>query len=135
MKSSELQLVTRGSSSYYVPGEFADLDQYGNIPGSVISKILTQLKLRRDASQNASGSQRSKAKRKSQAFFLRGNIVFLRVREYPAKGDREDQTKPYLFLINAPRYKPILPFFDVGPEVMDQNIATEFSKAIDEFAQ
>lgn len=134
MKSSELQLVTRGTSSYYVPGEFADLDQYGNIRGSVISKILSQLKLRRDASQNATSSKRSGAKRKSQAFFLKGNIVFLRVREYPAKGDREDQTKPYLFLINAPRYKPILPFFDVAQEVTDQHLATEFGKAFDEFA-
>lgn len=133
-KSSELQMQTQGSASYWVPGEFADLDAYGNIKGSTINKILSQLKLRRDATQNTTGSRKSKGKRKSQAFFLRGNIVFLRVREFPGGGAREDQTKPYLFLIKPPRYKPILPFFQTAEEVTDQTLAVEYAKAFDEFA-
>jgi len=137
MKSSELQLRTQGSGSYWVPGEFAVLDQYGNIPGSMVNKILSQIKLRRDSSQNATSSKASSGKRKNQAFFLKGRIVFLRIREYFVDADgkrkRDDQTKPYLFLINAPHYKPILPFFDVAEQVTDQNLATEISKAIDEF--
>lgn len=139
MKSSELQLRTQGTGSYWVPGEFAVLDQYGNIPGATLNKILSQLKLRRDSTQNATSSTASKAKRKSQAFFLKGRIVFLRIREYTgARGprggrDREDQTQPYLFLINGPRYKPILPFFQVAEETMDQHLALEYSRAFDEF--
>lgn len=132
-KSSELQLRTQGTASYWVPGEFADLDAHGNIKGSTINKILSQLKMRRDATQNASGSKRSKSKRKREAFFIRGNIVFLRVREGSGK-NREDQTKPYLFLIKPPKYKPILPFFETAQEVTDQTLAVEIGKAFDQFA-
>lgn len=132
-KSSELQLQTQGTASYWVPGEFADLDAYGNIKGSTIKKILSQLKLNRDATANASGSRRSKAKRKREAFFLRGNIVFLRVREGRGK-NREDETRPYLFLIKPPKYRAILPFFETASEVTDQTLAVEIGKAFDEFA-
>lgn len=133
MKASEKQLRTQGSGSYWVPGEFAELDAYGNIKGGTIAKILSQLRLRRDSTANASGSRKSKGKRKTSAFFLRGNIVFLRQTEFTG-GGREDQIKPYLFLIKPPKYRAILPFYQTAEEVADQHLSAEFSKAFDQFA-
>lgn len=134
MKSSEHRL-----GFFWVPGEFADLDGSGNIKGSTIGKILSQLQLRGATGQNTTGSKRSKGKRKSQAFFIKGNIVFLRVRQTYSKtlgGDtsREDETRPYLYLLKrAPTYQKLIPFFETAEQVTDQTLSVELLKAMDEF--
>ena len=97
-KSHELKL-----GDYTVPGKDITLNAYGNILGSTYVKILSQLRLSSDPSQNASNSKLSKAKRKREAFFKRENVIYSR------KG--EDIT-PMLILTRAPSYRQRLPFFE-----------------------
>lgn len=121
MKASEKRL-----GSYWTPARGASLDASGNIRGSTINKVLSQLKLRADTQQNASGSKRSKAKRKSDAYFLQNGIVF----------QRKGKTKPAPFLIlvkKVPTYRRMLPWYETATEVVDQTLPTEFYKALDEF--
>lgn len=62
IKRSERWLQTNAgmpSGLYWVPGQGAKLDQYGNLKGSALTSILSQLALNPDA-----GSQQSEASRK-----------------------------------------------------------------------
>lgn len=123
MKASEKRL-----GSYWTPAKGAPLDASGNIRGSTINKVLSQLKLRADPQQNATGSKRSKAKRKTEAYFLQNGIVF----------QRKGATKPSPFLIlvkKVPTYRKLLPWYETAQEVTDQTLPAEFYKALDEFSR
>lgn len=66
-KAFENRLITAGilpGGQFAVPGKGAELDGYGNIPGSRINAILSQLKARFDPLQNE--SQESRAKRQKR---------------------------------------------------------------------
>jgi hypothetical protein len=52
--------------AYYVPGKGAKLDAYGNVPSSVIGKILSQLAVRSDVYQNETLSSRYRRLRKQR---------------------------------------------------------------------
>lgn len=117
MKSHERKL--RGYTS---PGEFADLDQYGGIRGSTYTKILSQLSLLSDTTQNASNSKRSKGKRKREAFFRRENVVYQR---------RDDEVRPYLIITDPPKYRKRFPFFEIGAKVFDQFLPEAFERELE----
>lgn len=121
MKASEKALRT-----YWTPARGAPLDASGNLRGSTINKVLSQLQLRADTQQNASESKRSKSKRKSEAYFLQNGIVY----------QRKGQAKPTPLLITVskvPTYRKMLPWYETGQQVIDQSLPTEFFKALDEF--
>lgn len=120
-KSSEKRL-----KSYWTPARGAELDGSGNVRGSTMNKVLSQLKLRADPTQNASSSKRSKSKRKSDAYFVQNGIVFQR------KG--EAKPVPYLILVQKlPTYRKMLPWYETAQEVINQSLPSEFFKALDEF--
>lgn len=122
MKSSEKQL-----GAYITPAKGAPLDPYGNVRGSTMNKVLSQLKVRNDAAQNATGSRRSKAKRKSEAFFLNGRVIYQR------KGNAKPT--PFLILVGkVPTYRPLLPWYRTAEEVVDQTLAAEYFKALEQFS-
>lgn len=68
------------SNEYAVPGDDIRLDRYGNIPQGAIVAMLSQLKASPDELQNATGSTRSKGKRRSKAYFYRPEFrgIFVR---------------------------------------------------------
>lgn len=120
-KASEKRL-----GSYWTPARGVALDTFGNIRGSTVNKILSQLKLRADPQQNSSKSKRSKAKRTSEAYFIQNGIVF----------QRKGKAKPSPFLVlvkKVPTYRKVLPWYDVAQEVIDQSLPAEFYAALDEF--
>jgi hypothetical protein len=121
MKASEKRL-----DSYWTPARGIPLDASGNVRGSTINKILSQLKLRNDTAQNASKSKRSKAKRASESYFISDGIVFQR------KG--KTSPSPYLILVKkVPTYRKMLPWYETATEVIDQTLPAEFYKALDQF--
>lgn len=120
-KASEKRL-----GSYWTPARDAPLDASGNVRGSTINKVLSQLKLRADTQQNASNSKRSKSKRASEAYFISNGIVF----------QRKGKAKPSPFLIlvkKVPTYRKMLPWYETAQEVINQTLPAEFYKALDEF--
>lgn len=121
-KSSELQITPLLTGSFLVPARGVELDQYGNMPGSIYRKIISQLGTSRDATANASGSRKSKKNRKSQAFFISHNRKVVMER----KGDA---IRPYLVATRAPRYSKRFPFLETGEAVVKERFEINFEIA------
>lgn len=124
-RSSERQIapLLKGYS-YLVPARGMPLNNYGNISGATMRKILSQLKVSLNADANASGSVRSRKKRKSQAYFLpiRGDIVM----------ERKGKTvQPVLIGIRSPQYAKRFPFYETAARVVDTRFAVNFEKAFE----
>ena len=127
-RSSERQIapLLRGYG-YLVPARGTPLNAYGNVTGGTMRKVISQLKVSSDPTANASGSKRSKRKRKTAAFFVpkRGNMVMER------KGD---QVKPFLIAVRAPHYRKRFPFYETAERVvaarMDKNFTIALERAI-----
>lgn len=101
--------------NYAVPGKATDRDAYGNMKGSEIKRIISQLKVSSDPMQNVTKSGKSKRNRKNNAFFVRGNKVFQRT----GAG-----IKPVLVFVKSPRYRKRFPFYETAAST----VATRFSQ-------
>lgn len=115
-KSHEKQLMPLMlGHQFAVPAKGTDRDAYGNMKGSEIKRIMSQLKVSSDPMQNATNSGKSKRKRKNNAFFVRGNKVFQRT----GAG-----IKPVLVFVKSPRYRKRFPFYETAAST----VATRFSQ-------
>lgn len=66
-KSFEKRLIAAGimpAGSYAVPGQGAQLDQYGNVPGRTITSILSAVQAQFDRYQNATPASRERRRRR-----------------------------------------------------------------------
>ena len=126
-KSSERQIspLIKSNNRFAMPGKDMPKDAYGNMTGGTFRKIISQLKVSRDATANASNSKKSKRKRKASAYFVKGNIVY----ERKGKG-----IKPALVFTSAPQYRQRFPFYAVAERVMatrfNANFDTAFQRAM-----
>jgi len=121
-KAHEKRLIRAGHmkpDEYAVPGRGARLDQYGNLSGSTIERILSQVQAAEQMAgyqANATNSRRSKAKRKSGRYFvLRGNVapgIYLR--------EKLNTIVPVIMFVKAPRYKKRFPFYETAQSVFRQ---------------
>jgi hypothetical protein len=122
-KSHELQIapLLKGYS-YLVPASGFPLNAYGNLSGGTVSKIISQLRVSRNADANASQSRRSKAKRSSHAYFISksGRVVLER------KGNT---VRPALVGVRAPRYSKRFPFYETAAAVVSDRLAVNFEVA------
>jgi len=122
-RSSEIQIapLLKGYS-YLVPARGAPLDAYGNLPGATYRRILSQLKVSRNADANATASKRSKRARKSQSFFVpkSGNMVMER---------RGKTVKPFLVGVRSPRYSKRFPFQETAEAVVVDRFNVNFEIA------
>lgn len=109
-----------GGNQFAVPGKGTDRDAYGNMKGSEIKRIISQLKVSTDPTQNVTKSGRSKRARKNNAFFVRGNKVFQRT----GAG-----IKPVLVFVKAPRYRKRFPFYETAARVVADKFAVNFEVA------
>lgn len=118
-KSSErlLSPLIRGANRFAMPGKDMSKDAYGNMTGGTFRKIISQLKVSRDPTANASNSKKSKRKRKASTYFIKGNIVFER------KGKA---IKPALVFTRAPNYAKRFPFYAVAQRVVGQRFNANF---------
>lgn len=108
--------------SYLVPARDVKLDAYGNIPGATYRKILSQLRVSRNADANASASARSKRARKSLSFFVspKGDMVMER---------RGKNIKPFLVAVRAPKYEKRFPFYETAETVWNDRFSINFDLA------
>ena len=127
-KSHELQIapLLKGYS-YLVPANGFPLNSYGNVNVGTLRKIISQLKVSRDETSNASDSRRSRAKRSAQAFFIpkNGRVVM----------ERKGKTaKPALVGVRSPRYSKRFPFYETADRVvadrLDINFEVAFQRAM-----
>jgi hypothetical protein len=114
MKRSEIAL-----GSYWVPGEGAKLDRYGNLRGADLAAILSALSLSSDPMQWRTERSRCKAQRRGTAkhYFRQGNIVYQRTGR---------EIIPVLVLTKAPTYRKRLPFGEKVIEIVRDTFAEAF---------
>lgn len=123
-KAHERQLAALLGSTFLMPGKGVATNAYGNVSGATFTRILSQLKVNPDPYLNASGSRRSKAKRKNDAYFiLKGkNIVMHR------KGKT---VMPALIPIKAPQYQKRFPFYETAEAVVAREFPAQFKLALE----
>jgi hypothetical protein len=120
LKATERQL----GGQFYVPGLDLKKDGYGNVQGSVYRRILSQLKASTNADANASGSRRSKGKRKSDAYFkTKRGFVLQRIGAH--------DLKVALVPIKAPSYRKRFPFYEEADEVVVDKYPKNFITALE----
>jgi hypothetical protein len=133
-KSGERRLIEAGimkSSEVIVPGQGIKRDAYGNVPGSIMNRILSDLGARADKAQNTTAKSR-----KRNAGRNRGRYLVLRpggVQGWP-RSDRDVHPGiyhqpaggrgiiPVLMFVAHPRYQKRFPFYEVAQRVADARL-------------
>ena len=126
MKRSESYL-----RSYYVPGSGVRLNQYGNIPGSTITQILSALKAFPEVGYTMNVTGRSKRKRgRIRNFFIirnPGRNLHPGVYEKMANGS----IRCVLIFIGSPSYQVRLRWFEVIQDSFFKNVQHRFDQNFD----
>ena len=122
-KSHERQLAPfMAGKRYTAPAKGYPLNAYGNVPGPTYTRVLSHLKVSSDATQNISGSKRSKSKRANSQFFA-----------LPGKGIFERRAKrkirPVLIFVSTPKYRKRFPFHETGERIVKQRFGVNFEIA------
>lgn len=133
-KRSEAMLRARGilpAGKYVVPGDGADLDQYGNIKRGQLTKALSGIRGFGETgyTANASVSKRSAAKGNARSFFVltkAGKPIGIARRS----GRRREDLSVFLAFVDKPHYRKRLDFFGVGQRVAEQRLAIHFEQAM-----
>lgn len=132
-KSFEKRLIRQGlmkDTEYAVPGAGIKLDAYGNIPGSTLERILSQV----GAAEQFAGYQanatkgslkRAKAKGVGRYFVLRPEMSGAASRAvapgiYYRTGLKE--IVPVILFVVAPKYRKRFPFHEVAARVFDEKL-------------
>lgn len=126
MKRSEKHL-----GNYYVPGAGARLNQYGNIPGSQITQILSALKALPEVGYMANVTERSRKRNKKirNYFIIRNPGKGLRPGVYERTSS--GKVKPILIFIGSPSYQVRLRWFDVIRDSFFKHVQHRFSQSYD----
>jgi hypothetical protein len=132
-KAHELRLIRAGlmrSNEFAVPGAGVTLDQYGNIPGGTIERILSQVAAAEQFSgYQANATKKSlKAKRRKDIgryFVLRPDGFGISARAaapgiYWRAGVRD--IVPVILFVRAPRYRKRFPFHETAQRVFDERL-------------
>lgn len=115
---------------FVVPGRSMKLDSSGNIPGSELTRILSQLSASPDPMQNATGSTRSRRSRRRAGvyFVVRGKAIADGI--YRRRGATKGIEQMIRF-VGAPHYSPRFPFYEVAQSVFDLQFASNARAAWD----
>lgn len=124
-KAHEKRLIRAGhmkSDEYAVPGKGAKLDQYGNLSGSTIERILSQLQAAEQfagykANETSRSRGRNKRKKTGRYFVLRPDAAgrargSVAAGIYYRQGLRE--IVPVIMFVKAPSYRKRFPFYEIA---------------------
>lgn len=111
----EMRASERRLGRYWVPNIGVKYDAYGNVPGSTVMKIMSQLKLAGDRYQNASDSSRSKRKRRGETYFIMpdGSGIWVR---------RGAKLQPALLYAAPPNYEKRFPYYEIAEAAIDDRL-------------
>lgn len=144
-RSSEIQLREKGllkDDWYWVPGKGIILNQYGNITGAQIVRIMSALQAFREvgyfANQTAQSLKRNKGAMKNliviKDFNNRSKLlpgVYQLTKPVKTKsGTSYKELKPILIFIKKPTYKKRFDFFGVGKSIFDKEFNNNFEQAL-----
>lgn len=144
-KAHEKRLIRAGHmkpEEFAVPGAGAKLDSFGNMSGPMIERILSQVGAAEQSSgyqANATGSRRSKAKRKKSGnyFALRPELAGPAGRKvapgiyYRAPG--ANAMVPVIMFVKPPRYQKRFPFYERAQLVFNERLLAHARDGFDRF--
>lgn len=142
LKGVEKRLQARGlmpAGQYVVPGRGAQLDAYGNIPGSQINKVLSQLGARFDALQNETDKSAQRRRRREVKKEQRGGDYFAvtkqRGRLAPGVYQRirsnfGSAVRSVLRYVQSVSYRPRYPIFDLAKKLYDRQFPFHFDREL-----
>lgn len=147
-KSHELRLTRAGlmrADEYAVPGPGAQLDAYGNMRGSTIERILSQVQAAEQvAGFDANETARSRKRNKSKAT---GRYIALRPGGASGRANSDRQVPPGIYLrqgarsivpvilfVKAPRYHKRYPFYEEARKVFDDRFPVRLREGFQRFA-
>lgn len=135
-KSHERALERAGiirSDEFAVPSQSVTLDAYGNMPGSQITRILSDVQANPDPLSNSTRKTRKRRFKsgKGQYFAVRNrgglpNGIYFRL------GLRD--IRPILLFVRQPRYAKRLPFRETAERTFAQNFTRHFEEALKKYA-
>jgi hypothetical protein len=147
-KRSEAAMQAKGvlrAGEYIVPAESRPnggvyplkLNQYGNVPGPTMVRILSRIGGLREqgATQNVSGSRRSQRKRNQSDFFVgtpgglpRG--IYARVGARSARGGPPRGFHTIFHITRQPRYEPQFPVQDILAKKFGEKFPSIFERLV-----
>lgn len=126
---------------YAVPTSYAPIDQYGNVSGASINKILSQLQAARDPSTNESAASRARrnsignrSKRRLSRYFAvlpgreRTGHLTPGIYERIAFGFGSSVRPIFIYTANAPRYRPRLRFDKIVGDTVQAQLGLQFKR-------
>jgi hypothetical protein len=145
-KGSEKALRARTTfPSFWVPGKEAPLDQYGNVPGSLIGKILSQLGATRVSDQRESAVKRGRRLKRERKHGGQGNyftlprrrgkllpgVVYERITSRGIESGRDSQVRAVLFGVpRPPRYSKRFDVFALAQQIYGERVRANAVKLL-----
>src|SRR4051812_41566198 len=135
-KSHELALQRAGildEDEYCVPGRGVKLDANGNMRGSLISQILSQVKASPDPMQNQTDRSTKKRSRRGGAsyFVLRGSGTAPDGIYWRKPGVKF--ITPIIMFVAPPRYRKVFPFYEKARAVFEARLTPRAIEAWQRF--
>lgn len=133
-KGFERKLMALGvmdSNAYAIPTKDNTLDQYGNVPGGVIRRVLSSLTL--NPTGRTTSFKREKGNRKGQAYFaVRTKNAGLSpgIYERRASGFGNLIRKLWGFVTGV-NYRKTFPFYDIGQKAARDKIVEKVKEGIE----
>lgn len=134
-KRSEAMLKARGilpEGKYIVPGQGAELDQYGNIKRGYLTKMLSGVGgyTQQGYNANATSSTRSQRRGNAKRFFVmhdaRRNSIGIAERT----GRGADNLRIVLAFVSRPSYRKAFDFYGIADRVANERLPLNYTKAI-----
>lgn len=142
-KRFEKAMIHKGmmpANKFITPASGAQLDQYGNVKRSQITKVMSAIQAfgEQGYQANRTGSKRSMKKARKNDYFIGdpvglGNGIWQRVGA--GSGTMGGGVKPVFMFVDAPRYKVIVPFEKIAENMAEKHLPEQFAKAFDEAMQ
>ncbi|MEK9722121.1 MAG: hypothetical protein VW405_01380 [Rhodospirillaceae bacterium] len=122
-----------GNRGFWVPGPGVRLNAYGNVPGSVVTRILSGVKASSDATQNITASSRrtNLSARRAERFFVPRPGSGLAPGVWMERGVGR-RLVPALLFVPSVSYSKRFDFFELGRRFTLAQFPLELSRAIGE---
>lgn len=142
-KASERQLRAAGllpPGSFIVPTGVTPLklNQYGNLPGSTYTQVLSRLKSfgQQGYTANVSGAARSQAKRRQRDYFVGrpGNLplgIYARLGKKPKSGGLPRGFHTVFYVTRQPRYEATFPVQKILSSTFNNTFGPNLRNALD----
>jgi hypothetical protein len=132
-KRMEVLLRARGvlgANEYLVPSQFQRLDAYGNVPRSVVQKVLANLQAHFDPHQRTPIGGARSGKKKAEYYFTRKGVRGQRLTAIWQRFPGGHAVPAFIVVSSAPKYRKRLPFAKIVKVAIDRVWPVEFERQV-----